>query len=57
MFAQKSLAGVTSLMDAIGLGRAVLMTCNPHVDLDIEVKGIGFWLDPGDVEGWKDRLD
>ena len=57
MFAQKSLAGVTSLMDAIGLGRAVLMTRNPHVDLDIEAEGIGFWLDPGDVEGWKDRLD
>ena len=57
MFAQKSLAGVTSLMDAIGLGRAVLMTRNPHVDLDIEAEGIGFWLEPGDVEGWKNRLD
>lgn len=57
LFAQESLAGVTSLMDAIGLGRAVLMTRNPHVDLDIEDEGIGFWLEAGDEEGWRDRLD
>jgi glycosyltransferase involved in cell wall biosynthesis len=57
LFAQESLAGVTSLMDAIGLGRAVLMTRNPHVDLDIEAEGIGFWLDAGDVDGWREKLD
>jgi glycosyltransferase involved in cell wall biosynthesis len=56
LYDQKSLVGITSLMDALGLGRAVLMTRNAHVDLDIEAHGIGFWLQPGDVDGWKDRL-
>lgn len=52
LFAQNSLAGLTSLMDGLGLGRAILMTRNPYIDLDIEVEGIGFWLQPGDVNGW-----
>ncbi len=56
LHAQDSLAGITSLMDALGLGRAVLMTRNRHVDLDIEREGIGFWLEPGDVGGWAERL-
>jgi glycosyltransferase involved in cell wall biosynthesis len=56
LFAQSSLAGVTSLMDALGLGRAILMTRNVHVDVDIEAERIGFWLEPGDVRGWADRL-
>jgi glycosyltransferase involved in cell wall biosynthesis len=57
LFAQLTLAGVTSLMDALGLGRAVLMTRNRHIDLDIEAEGIGFWIDAGDVTGWMDRLN
>lgn len=56
LYDQKSLAGITSLMDALGLGRAVLMTRNAHVDLDVEAHGIGFWLEPGDVEGWTKKL-
>lgn len=56
LFAQRSLAGLTSLMDALGLGRAVLMTRNRHIDLDIEAEEIGFWLEPGDVDGWADRI-
>jgi glycosyltransferase involved in cell wall biosynthesis len=55
--AQSSLAGVTSLMDALGLGRAVLMSRNAHIDVDIETEGIGFLLEPGDVPGWADRLN
>ncbi|MEX1121890.1 MAG: hypothetical protein WED82_07145 [Balneolales bacterium] len=57
LFAQRNLAGLTSLMDVLGLGRAVLMTRNRHIDLDIEAEGIGFWLDPGDVDGWIQRLN
>jgi hypothetical protein len=52
LFAQRNLAGLTSLMDALGLGRAVIMTRNSYIDLDIEAEGIGFWVDPGDVDGW-----
>jgi glycosyltransferase involved in cell wall biosynthesis len=43
-------------MDALGLGRAVIMTRNRHIDLDIEAEGIGFWVDPGDVQGWVHHL-
>jgi glycosyltransferase involved in cell wall biosynthesis len=57
LFSQNTLAGLTSLMDALGLGRAVLMTRNRHLHIDIEAEGIGFWLEPGDVSGWQYRLD
>jgi glycosyltransferase involved in cell wall biosynthesis len=56
LLAQPSLAGLTGLMDALGLGRAVIMTRNRHIDLDIEAEGIGFWVDPGDVQGWVHHL-
>jgi glycosyltransferase involved in cell wall biosynthesis len=56
LFAQRNLAGLTGLMDALGLGRAVIMTRNSHIDLDIEAEGIGFWVEPGDVDGWAHHL-
>ena len=33
------------------------MTRNRHIDIDIEAEGIGFWLEPGDVDGWVQRLN
>jgi len=56
LFAQRNLAGLTGLMDALGLGRAVIMTRNRYIDLDIEAEGIGFWVEPGDVDGWVHHL-
>ena len=47
-----SLSGLTSLMDVIGIGKPVIMTRQPFIDLDIEVEGIGIWVDDGDVDGW-----
>ena len=47
-----SLSGLTSLMDAIGIGKPVIMTRQPFIDLDIEAEGIGIWVDQGDVNGW-----
>jgi phosphoribosylcarboxyaminoimidazole (NCAIR) mutase len=43
-----SLAGLTSLVDAMAIGRPVIMTRNPFIDLDIEAQGIGRWVEPGD---------
>ena len=57
LFAQRNLAGLTSLMDVLGLGRAVLMTRNRHIDIDIEAEGIGFWIEPGDIAGWVKKLN
>jgi glycosyltransferase involved in cell wall biosynthesis len=52
----ESLAGLTSLLDAIGLGKPVIMTRHPMVDLDIEALGIGRWVEPNDVEGWREAI-
>jgi hypothetical protein len=53
---ENSLAGLTSLVDAIALGKPMVMTRNPYIDIDIEGLGIGRWVDAGDVEGWADAL-
>ncbi|MBW4469056.1 MAG: glycosyltransferase [Stenomitos rutilans HA7619-LM2] len=48
-----NLAGLTSLLDAMAVGKPVIMTRNSHIELDIEKEGIGFWVEPGDVQGWQ----
>ena len=48
-----SLSGLTSVMDALGMGKPLIMTRHPLIDIDIEAEGIGLWVDPGDVEGWR----
>jgi hypothetical protein len=56
MVAGNSLCGLTSLTDALALGKPVIMTRNTLIDLDIEAEGIGKWVEPGDMEGWKAAL-
>ena len=56
MVAQDGLCGLTSLMDALGAGKAVIMTRHPLIDIDIEALGIGKWVEPGDVAGWIEAL-
>lgn len=56
MMAQDGLCGLTSLMDALGAGKPVVMTRNRNLDIDIEALGIGRWVAPGDVDGWVDAL-
>ena len=51
-----SVNGLQSLMDALGVGKPVIVTRNPWIDLDIERLGIGIWVDPGDVLGWRDAI-
>ena len=38
------------------MGKPVIMTRNPYVDIDIEKEGIGRWVDPGDVDGWREAI-
>lgn len=52
----QSLAGLTGLLDALALGKPVIMTRHPLIDLDLESIGIGRWVAPGDVEGWRDAI-
>jgi hypothetical protein len=51
-----SLSGLTSLADALGLGKPVIMTRHPLIDVDLEGEGVGRWIDPGDVAGWAAAL-
>jgi glycosyltransferase involved in cell wall biosynthesis len=39
-------------MDVLGMGKPVIMTRQPFIDLDIEAEGIGIWVDNGDINGW-----
>ncbi|MEB3293013.1 MAG: hypothetical protein VKJ24_07620 [Synechococcales bacterium] len=48
--------GLTSLLDALAMGKATLMTRNQQVDIDIEKEKIGFWLDYQDVVGWQQAI-
>jgi len=51
-----ALSGLTSLIDALGLGKPVVMTRHPLIDLDLEAEGIGRWVAPGDIAGWTEAL-
>ena len=48
--------GLTVLIDAIAMGKPVLMTYHPYIDLDIEAENIGMWVRDNTVEGWKIKL-
>ena len=49
--------GLTELNDALALSKPVVMTRSPTaLDVDIEAIGCGFWVDVGDVDGWRGAL-
>jgi glycosyltransferase involved in cell wall biosynthesis len=50
------LSGLSELADALALGKPIVMTWNPFVEVDIEAVGCGVWVDPGDVDGWRRAL-
>ena len=52
----EDLAGLTSLLDAMAVGKPVIMTRNKHIDLDLEKEGIGLWVKPDDVAGWQQAI-
>jgi glycosyltransferase involved in cell wall biosynthesis len=45
--------GLTSLLEAMAMGKAVVMTRNRKLNIDIEKERIGIWVEPGDVQGWQ----
>ncbi len=50
--------GLTVLLEAIAMGRPVIMTRNnlSRYVMDIEAAGIGLWVDTSDVKGWTEAL-
>lgn len=51
-----TLIGLTSLLEAMALGKAVIMTKHRQVNIDVEKEGIGLWVEPGDVKGWQNAI-
>jgi glycosyltransferase involved in cell wall biosynthesis len=52
-----SMNGLQGIADAMGMGKPVIVTRNPWLDIDVEKLGIGLWVDPGDVEGWRRAIE
>ena len=48
--------GVTEVINAMALGKAVIMTRNPYIDFDVDAAGCGLIVEPGDVDGWETAL-
>jgi glycosyltransferase involved in cell wall biosynthesis len=44
--------GLTELNAAMAMGKPVIMTRNPFIDIDIAAEGIGLTVEPYDVAGW-----
>jgi glycosyltransferase involved in cell wall biosynthesis len=50
------LHGLTEVVDALACARPMILTRAPYFDFDIEEIGCGWWVDPGDVGGWSEKL-
>ncbi|MBD2336874.1 glycosyltransferase family 4 protein [Calothrix sp. FACHB-156] len=51
------LYGVTSLLDAMAMGKPVIMTKHRQANIDVEKEKIGLWVEPGDVKGWQQAVN
>lgn len=49
---QQSTLGVTSLLDALAMGKPVVITENDYIDIDVEKERIGFIVPEDDVNAW-----
>jgi glycosyltransferase involved in cell wall biosynthesis len=48
----EGVVGLTSLLEALALGKPVIMTRNNYINIDLEKENIGLTVDEGDAEGW-----
>jgi Glycosyl transferases group 1 len=48
--------GLSELNDALAMGKPVVMTRTPHLDIDLDGEGCGITVELGDVEGWRAAL-
>jgi len=49
--------GITSLLEAMALGRPVIMTRHPLIDINVEEESIGYWARSKDVNSWGEALN
>jgi glycosyltransferase involved in cell wall biosynthesis len=45
--------GYSTFLDAIALGKPMVMTRNPSFAVDVEAAGIGLWAEPNDPQSWQ----
>ncbi|EPR67528.1 glycosyltransferase [Cyclobacterium qasimii] len=48
--------GLTVLLDAMAVGKPVLMTQHSFLDIDIEEEKIGLWVNDNTADGWNKKL-
>lgn len=48
--------GLTSLYDAMAMGKAVIITKNSGIDIDVEKEKVGLWVNPNDIEDMKRKI-
>tara|TARA_R110002124_G_scaffold286927_1_gene469190 strand:- start:250 stop:1356 length:1107 start_codon:yes stop_codon:yes gene_type:complete len=48
--------GLTVLLDAMAVGKPILMTQHSFLDIDIEEEKIGLWVNENNPEGWNKKL-
>jgi glycosyltransferase involved in cell wall biosynthesis len=45
--------GLTTVVEALALGKPILCTRNPQMPMDLEAEGCGIYLEPYDTTGWE----
>jgi len=49
-------SGYTSLLEALAMGKPILMTQSGCLDMDVESMGLGFTLPAGNAESWAEKM-
>jgi glycosyltransferase involved in cell wall biosynthesis len=44
--------GLTNILEALAMGKPIVMTRTGCLDVDVERDGVGLHVEPGDVDGW-----
>lgn len=48
--------GLTSMFDAMAMGKAFIITRNAGIDIDVEKEKIGLWTNPYNIDQLKDKM-
>lgn len=54
--ATKYTVGLTTVVEALALGKPMICSRNPQIPVDIDKEGCGITVDYYDVEGWKNAI-
>ncbi len=49
--------GLTTLVEALALGKPLIASRNPYFEMDIEKEGAGIYVDYNDTEGWTKAIN